>query len=232
MPGIRQGHVDDIERRIVTGLAVSDAYVKLVEPVWHDDLLESADLARIARWCWDHFRKYGKVADTDLGGIFYERVREEQIPKAEAEVIERILSHVSTEYGRGDGFNAQHLFDRTVVFIARRTIEAAAEEAVDAAERGDISAARIAGWRIASVGGPAEKLADPWGDPEPPPFEVELLPPVLRRFARTKAEAIGVGTAPVAWAAIAACSGALDGSIRLQMKRSDQIGRASCRERV
>lgn len=139
MGGVKQGYQGtDVERRIVTGLIVSDEYVRKVKRFWRDDLLESSELGRIARWALDHFDRYGRVADRDIGQVFFERVQSEQLPKAEAEEIERILGHVSNEYGRGDKFNVAYLYDRTVRHFRQREIDRHLDEVMDAKDRGDL----------------------------------------------------------------------------------------------
>ena len=64
-------------------------------------------------------------------------------------------------------------------------------------------------------------LFDPWAELQPPSFPIDALPPVLRAFAEDRARIIGADPCAVAWAAISAASAALDGSIRLKMKRHD-----------
>jgi hypothetical protein len=62
---------------------------------------------------------------------------------------------------------------------------------------------------------------DPWAELEPPTFPIDALPPVLRTFSEDRSRVIGADPAGIAWAAISATSAAVDGSIRLRMKRHD-----------
>ena len=62
---------------------------------------------------------------------------------------------------------------------------------------------------------------DPWAEPKPPSFPIDALPAVLRAFAEDRARIIGADPCALAWAAISAASAALDGSIRLKMKKHD-----------
>jgi hypothetical protein len=62
---------------------------------------------------------------------------------------------------------------------------------------------------------------DPWAELEPPPFPIDALPPVLRTFSEDRARVIGADPCAIAWASISAASAALDGSIRLRMKKHD-----------
>ena len=66
-----------------------------------------------------------------------------------------------------------------------------------------------------------ETFFDPWAELAPPRFPTDALPPVLRAFSEDRARIIGADPCAIAWAAISAASAALDGSIRLRMKRHD-----------
>ena len=64
-------------------------------------------------------------------------------------------------------------------------------------------------------------LLDSWNALQPPPFPIEALPAVLRAFVEDRARVIGADPCGLGWACIGACSTALDGRIRLQMKQRD-----------
>ncbi len=64
-------------------------------------------------------------------------------------------------------------------------------------------------------------LFDPWANLQPPAFPIDAIPTVLRAFVESRAEVIGADPCALSWAALAACSTALDGRIRLHMKRHD-----------
>lgn len=234
-----------IERDILFGLIASDNYIKRVKSIWRDTLVESAEMQLIARWCLDYHENYQRAPGRDIEQIYMSAIKVEGIPKASAEIIEGILKVVSEEHP-GDwiadaaALNVDYLFDRTVAFFREcgikdgisnaedlllrgeinQAITMMAETAADAIETapaGDLSSARIAGWRIAMAGRTEERLSDPWGDPEPPPFDLTMLPRLLREFVVARSEMIGVGANATAWATLAACGAALDASIRLQL---------------
>ncbi len=68
----------------------------------------------------------------------------------------------------------------------------------------------------------SDRVFDPWNTLEPPTFPDHALPPVLRSFVMERARIIGADPCAIAWSAISACSAALHGGIRLQIKRNDQ----------
>jgi hypothetical protein len=67
-----------------------------------------------------------------------------------------------------------------------------------------------------------DRVSDPWNSLEPPAFPHEALPPVLRDFVMERARVMGTDPCALAWSAISACSAALHGGIRLQMRRHDK----------
>jgi hypothetical protein len=81
---------------------------------------------------------------------------------------------------------------------------------------------RVPGLRIPVLRGAfPDRVSDPWNTLEPPAFPHEALPKVLCDFVMDRARIIGADPCALAWSAISACSAALHGGIRLQIKRND-----------
>ncbi|MDE2138826.1 MAG: hypothetical protein KGJ68_15455, partial [Gammaproteobacteria bacterium] len=131
----------DIERRIVAGLIVSDEFAGRVRPLWRDDLVESPEVVRIARWCTDYFDRYGRAPGRHVEDIYMRELRADRVPKAEAEIIERILARISDDYERGEQFNAAYLFDRAAEYFRSREITRHNERVQDLVDVGDVAAA-------------------------------------------------------------------------------------------
>ena len=64
-------------------------------------------------------------------------------------------------------------------------------------------------------------FVDFWDALRPPPFDTRRLPAVIRNFVEDRSRVIGGDPCALAWAAISACSAAVDGRIRLRMKIHD-----------
>lgn len=62
---------------------------------------------------------------------------------------------------------------------------------------------------------------DLWKKTSAPPFPESLLPPLIARFARTRADMIGCDPSGIAMAALAACSTVIRDTIQLRMKKHD-----------
>ena len=65
------------------------------------------------------------------------------------------------------------------------------------------------------------RVFDPWNTLRPVAFPMEALPEPLAEFVDNRARIIGADPCAIAWSCISACSAAIDGRVRLQMKRHD-----------
>jgi hypothetical protein len=132
---------DFIERRIVTGLIVSEDFMRRIGRFWEDDMLESPELRKVARWCIDHYEKYHKVPDRDIEVIYMDELKRGRVSKPEGEIIEQILTRIADDYERGDQYNAGYLFDRAAAYFRSREQEQFKERLDDLTERGEVEQA-------------------------------------------------------------------------------------------
>lgn len=65
------------------------------------------------------------------------------------------------------------------------------------------------------------QVIDPWDTLQPPEFPFHSLPDVLRAYVESRSRVMGSDPCAVAWAALSACSAAIDGRTRMRMKRHD-----------
>jgi len=64
-------------------------------------------------------------------------------------------------------------------------------------------------------------IFDPWNALRPVSFPLGAIPSALRDFTAKRARIIGADPCAIAWSCLSACSAAIDGRIRLQLKRHD-----------
>lgn len=110
-----------IERRIVTGLIVSDDFIRKVSEVYHDDLLESSAARMLADWCLTYYKRYSKAPQHDIQNIYTAHLRS-GLDANQAEDIESILSSMSSEFDR-DKFNVDYLLDETMKYFTVRNLK-------------------------------------------------------------------------------------------------------------
>jgi hypothetical protein len=112
-----------IERKIITGLIVSDAFCNKIKNIWDINLFESSTAKLLASWCWEFFIKYNKAPGKEIETIFYTKLKETRIGKEIAEEIEEdILPSLSEEYLK-EGFLLDPLVDDTEKYFTDRHIE-------------------------------------------------------------------------------------------------------------
>jgi hypothetical protein len=118
-----------IERRIVTGLIISDEYIREVARMWTPDLLQSASARMLAQWCIEYYKQYAKAPGRDIEGIYTAKLK--KIDADNAEHIAFILDSLSDEYERGK-FNVEYLRDESHKYFTdrhlRQTISAVQSE--------------------------------------------------------------------------------------------------------
>lgn len=111
-----------IERRIVTGMIVSDEFIREVSKIYDSRYIQGPALQRVAAWSMEYFDKYERAPFRDIEGIYYEKLKK-GINKDLAEKIEEdILPELSEEYEQ-EHFNYQYLLDQTRAYFKRRNLE-------------------------------------------------------------------------------------------------------------
>lgn len=71
---------------------------------------------------------------------------------------------------------------------------------------------------------PEDENDDPvnvWAKNQPPPLPVGMVPPIIERFARIRAEAVGCDPGGLVMSALAVCSAALSDRIKLKVKKHE-----------
>ena len=129
-----------IERRIVTGLIVSDAYIAKVSEIWDPAYIVSESALIISKWCLWYFSKYGKAPGREIESIYMHE--ESKLSKDLSEEIKNdILPSLSDEYVRGAKFNVQYLIDHTLDYFKIRRLDLHTEEVQFLTDQGRVDEA-------------------------------------------------------------------------------------------
>lgn len=166
----------------------------------------------IAAAALDYLAKYGRPAGRHLRDLLEDTIKRGPNGQFLGDVLDQmqcLAPHLQDAYVLGT-------LDR---FLATNRLIAAVNDASDLLRDDKLEEARRIMLHAALSGyGPNIEMWDPWGEPEPPAFDTSLLPEGgLREFVESRSAATGFDPAGFAWAAMSACSAALDGSLRLQM---------------
>lgn len=121
-----------VEKQMLTGMIVSDSFLKKIEPVYDPEFIDVDAVRLVAKWALDYHGKYSKAPGAMIQDIFRDRSR--GLKDADAEWISEMLAGLSGEYERL-GFNEQYLFDRVVGYFRRQKLEKSSRKVLELLER-------------------------------------------------------------------------------------------------
>jgi len=156
---------NNIERRIVTGMIVSDEFLKDVRAIYADDLLVVPYARIVARWCLDYGEQYGRAPGRHIADIFAGH-RRNGLGEDNAELIAEFLAGLSEEYEHAEAgkFNSQYLLDQTEARFEARNQELVLEDIAALHARGDYRAAEDVLKNYKKVSRPAADGVEPLTD--------------------------------------------------------------------
>ena len=138
---IKKHKVDtSLERQILIGMIISDNFLKQVIPMYMPDLFEITYSGTIAKWCIRHYDKYGKAPNILIEDIF-DTWKKTSDNDEQTEYIKGFLSTLSDEYERGDKFNDDYIFDKTVRHFKSRSLKLLSEDIEACLKHNDVDEA-------------------------------------------------------------------------------------------
>ena len=112
-----------IERSIAKGLITDGEYLEKIAKVENLNQYLISDLAkRLSKWCLDYFSKYGEAPGKNLEGLYFEKLKSDNLPQDVAEDIELFLEDLSDEYEKQGEFNIKYLLDRTYDYFIEQHV--------------------------------------------------------------------------------------------------------------
>jgi hypothetical protein len=121
-----------VERHILIGLITSVKYLREIRPVWDSKFMRSQISRTVSNWCIEYYDKYNDAPNADIEGIYFQKLKANDIPQDIAEEIEEdILPELSEEYERQDKFNIEYLLDRTRAYFSEQKLEMHQDEIDD-----------------------------------------------------------------------------------------------------
>jgi len=117
-----------VERKIVTGMVVSDQFLRDVKPIYNADYLASDYAKVIGKWCLAYHEKYGKAPLKNIASIFQSEKKKGRLQEADEKLIGGLLSELSDEFAHSKQFNAQYLLDQTVDYFKAQSLRTVADE--------------------------------------------------------------------------------------------------------
>lgn len=115
----------DVEKRILTGMIISDSYLRDISLMIKPSFFKVDYIKKIVKWILEYYQQYKKAPQRDFESIFYAKA--EKLKSAEFEIMEEFLQELSDQYISANQeafpFNIELLFNDTVSFCRDRQLE-------------------------------------------------------------------------------------------------------------
>lgn len=108
------------ERKLLTGMIVSDEFMAGAVHFTDPTLIEADFVRQIAEWCLAYHKRYKKAPGRHIKDIF--DAHAPQLDEDKRGLIADLLSSLSEEYERGDKLNAPYLLDQAVTYFKGRAL--------------------------------------------------------------------------------------------------------------
>lgn len=135
-----------IEREIIIGLITNTEFCQAVRPLWNPKFLESNSARKIAGWCIEYFDEFREAPVKNIESIYFEKLRQGEIPKEIAEEIEEdILPGLSIEFAEGvseEGYNLEYAIKNATKYFDERSLVIHNQEVKELLDSGDIDEAK------------------------------------------------------------------------------------------
>jgi len=119
MAELRRRRVDiSVEKRILTGLAVSDKVCRELIPALKPEYLQSEYAAIVFKWIRSYYASYEKAPGAHLRDLF--EAEKAKIKPSAVPVVEDFLVELSGKYEEEDSFNADYCVDKGLEYSIER----------------------------------------------------------------------------------------------------------------
>ncbi len=108
------------EKDLLIGLITSDEFIKQIEPVLQVQYLQASSSRNIATWCLEYYTEYGCAPKAFIQDIYNQHKK--QLREEDAEIIARVLSHVSKKHESKDSYNVPYKIDKAILYIRERRV--------------------------------------------------------------------------------------------------------------
>jgi len=112
---------NEVERKIITGLVVSDTFCREAIPVLKPVYFKTNYAKKIFQWIVGYHKRYKKAPQKNISSIF--QSESIKMKSAEAEIAKEFLQGISDQYAEERHFNKDYLVDQTLAFCKLRSLE-------------------------------------------------------------------------------------------------------------
>jgi len=126
--GIRMNFVrrqidTQIERNLITGMIVSDRFLKECQSFFRRELLQVPFCQIISDWCVTYFEKYKEAPLKTIEDIF-EAKKRTSLDDVQSSLIHDFINELSMEYMEMKDFNVQYMLDQSEKYMRQQALKA------------------------------------------------------------------------------------------------------------
>ncbi len=109
------------EKNIITGMIISDKYIKEIIPILDINSLQIPYVRTVAQWCFDYYQHYEKAPLDTINAILDQKsifLDEDQL-----NLIKEFLTELSKEYTNTEFYNTAYFLDEAEKYLKIRSAE-------------------------------------------------------------------------------------------------------------
>jgi hypothetical protein len=130
----------ELEKRIVTGLILSDSYCNEVAPNLKLSFFRSKFIVTLTSWVLDYYNDYQKAPSKHIQDIY--NSYKDSIDENDSELIGDLLVDLSGHYEQDPDINVDYLVDKTYEYFDKNSLVNIADGIKSSLERNDLDKAR------------------------------------------------------------------------------------------
>lgn len=116
----------DIEKKILTGLIISDNFIKQSYKLINRNYFKSSYSVAVVDWILDYYKHYKEAPKKHIQDIY--NTEKEGLKESDSNIIGQFLTNLSNEYVNGENFNDDYLLDQTKVYFRNRSLTILADK--------------------------------------------------------------------------------------------------------
>lgn len=128
------------ETLILTGMVVSDRFLREVQTVLNVRQFKSSHSRKVAKWCLEYYDENEKAPGVHIQDIFNLKSETGQIEDDELQMIGRTLARISSEFERADNFNVDFVLKRAEAYFGKEDLRKLCDEVLELSETDPLGA--------------------------------------------------------------------------------------------
>jgi len=151
------------EKDIITGMIVSDKFIKGITTILDIDLLTSTYTKVLAKWCLEYYNIYKLAPKEIIKEIFESKSRDDPEDK-QMKLISVFLENLSDTFETSDRFNFQYALDQAESYLKKRSLEILSQDIKTEVSLGNIDEAETLITKFKRIERPQSVGVDVLGD--------------------------------------------------------------------